>query len=712
MSENQETRKPSDDDRRQVRRSKLVSASGPGSVVKIGRESFAICDTSLWVPEGETAPDVRFQIRLDRLADMLEVSGLYSPPIENAEEEANRRQGHRNRDWSTRVPAYRFPRWLACTNRDCNRLWWWGRPEEERLGPGRWNGERDWLERWSRLRDRDTTPNCPHCADAGEDYLLQPYPNVVVCSKGHLSDLPLGKLVHNYGKASGDAPSCEFRHELRYLRGTQALKKFGVKSAVLECEICKRWLAENDIIKRSDPEKLKRLNLEREATGGGPLDPIEIWCDGKQPWLKSRVENCGIGTHFYGADKNRVEIVPLRHAGPSLYVPTNASAIDIPPDAFRREISDAGGDSMESRKAFQELVEGLRLNRSEWQESRIARRLLKDLHREFRLPQKKILDQALTHVRDNSDEAEVDFNVQVLRAGEFGAFIDAEQPPDLSFARFIVEKVPHASEACEEGDPLGLIGSIRLVNKLRIVRALQGFTRLGGPVVEDGESKQMTPPHLHHDCNWLPAIESIGEGIFLSLAEDQVAAWETECQKFIAHRLNGIFGPGSDPDDVPWTETVDPPRLPRFVLLHTLSHLLQRQLAFESGYAASSLGEVIYASTNEQGRMAGILIYTMEGDERGGMGGLVRLGRPGELRKILTNALMQADWCSNDPICASRERQGPGRRNRAACHACALVNETSCSHQNEYLDRLLLINRRAGFFRKALLGTEQRSTQE
>ena len=38
------------------------------------------------------------------------------------------------------------------------------------------------------------------------------------------------------------------------------------------------------------------------------------------------------------------------------------------------------------------------------------------------------------------------------------------------------------------------------------------------------------------------------------------------------------------------------PCSPKFVLLHTLSHLLIRQLAFESGYNAASLRENIYFS--------------------------------------------------------------------------------------------------------------------
>ncbi len=699
----------SDDDRRPIRRSKLISSAGPGSVVRIGRESFAICDSSLWNLDDQARPDRRLEIRLLRLSDMLAVSALYAPPTEPLELEAQRRQGHKSRDWWTRIPVYRFPRWLLCSDRDCSRLWYWGMLEENRLGPGQWNGENAWLHRWGAADRDDPAPNCPSCAARGKDQWLQPYPYVLACSRGHLSDLKLGELVHKYGQVPDGAPACEFEStpELKYLRGSAAAR-FGRRGPIIECEQCGRWIEESAILDRADPMRLKALNRDRKH----PLDAIKIKCGKKQPWMRDRVEDCPLNTQFWLDDKQRAEIVPLRHAGEKIYHPVAASAIDIPPDAFLRELSDGGSDGLEGETKFVELVEGLRLNRTEWTESVAGQRLLRDLRRATRLSEEEILARATEHLRDaeSATHAQVEGDLdQALRAGEFQAFIDAEQPPDPSFARFIVEKLPHSPDDFGSVDPLHFVSDIRLVHKLRLVRALRGFTRLGGPSGEDGEAELITPPHLHHNCDWLPAVESIGEGIFLAFSEARLAAWEAECATFIEGRLNGILTPTADPDEEPWQQKVDPPRLPRFVFLHTFSHLLMRQLAFESGYAASSLGEVIYASTSDRGRMAGVLIYTMEGDEKGGMGGLVRLGRPAELRKLMTNAIMRADWCSNDPICSSRERQGPRRLNRAACHACALVNEASCSHKNDYLDRMLLVDRRSGVFRDVLASLDERA---
>jgi hypothetical protein len=127
----------------------------------------------------------------------------------------------------------------------------------------------------------------------------------------------------------------------------------------------------------------------------------------------------------------------------------------------------------------------------------------------------------------------------------------------------------------------------------------------------------------------------------------------------------------------------------RFVLLHTLSHLLIRQLCFECGYSSSSLSERIY-SDDEEG-MAGILIYTASADSEGALGGLVREGLPDRLYGTFKTALFRANWCSSDPICSELQQQGVQGLNKSACHACTLVAETSCDHANSLLDRSVLI---------------------
>ncbi len=89
--------------------------------------------------------------------------------------------------------------------------------------------------------------------------------------------------------------------------------------------------------------------------------------------------------------------------------------------------------------------------------------------------------------------------------------------------------------------------------------------------------------------------------------------------------------------------------------------------------------------------MAGILIYTASGDSDGTLGGLVRQGRPDKLPHLIRKAIVAAQWCSSDPLCIESHGQGLDSLNLAACHACALLPETSCEEFNRLLDRGLVV---------------------
>jgi hypothetical protein len=132
----------------------------------------------------------------------------------------------------------------------------------------------------------------------------------------------------------------------------------------------------------------------------------------------------------------------------------------------------------------------------------------------------------------------------------------------------------------------------------------------------------------------------------------------------------------------------------RYVLLHTLSHALMRQIALKCGYTAESIRERIYALPPEhaEGPMAGILLYTAAPDSEGTLGGLVRLGEPAELGRHLAGALEQVKRCSSDPLCAEHTPlTEPRNLHGAACHACLFASETSCERGNRYLDRSVLV---------------------
>lgn len=69
-----------------------------------------------------------------------------------------------------------------------------------------------------------------------------------------------------------------------------------------------------------------------------------------------------------------------------------------------------------------------------------------------------------------------------------------------------------------------LIDQVVQVSRLREVRALVGFTRLSAP--ERGDLEPISRVPLSRAApQWVPAVEQRGEGIFLQLREDAVAAW-------------------------------------------------------------------------------------------------------------------------------------------------------------------------------------------
>ena len=241
-----------------------------------------------------------------------------------------------------------------------------------------------------------------------------------------------------------------------------------------------------------------------------------------------------------------------------------------------------------------------------------------------------------------------------------------------------------------------LINNLVAVDRLRVIEVFQGFSRdinvdkkdvtSVNQLTESDESEDqiIIPPDIDGSADWLPAIELFGEGIFFTLNSELLIEWESNQHiRLRANEINQRYQ-ASDlilPDEVVPT--------PRFIMMHTLAHLLMRELESSAGYPAASLQERIYCSTADDS-MAGIMIYTAVPDIAGTLGGIVNLVEPSKFLRLLDNALRQAEWCSLDPVCGEMEKQGPSWLNRAACHACALVPDTCCSYNNVFLDRVFI----------------------
>ena len=230
------------------------------------------------------------------------------------------------------------------------------------------------------------------------------------------------------------------------------------------------------------------------------------------------------------------------------------------------------------------------------------------------------------------------------------------------------------------------IHSVLLLERLREVNALLGFTRVEAP--EETANPANRPPRASLSRvapDWVPATEVHGEGIFIRFSEEALQAWEQR-DSVKARDLRLLAGHRGWRNARHLDPTESYPGI-RYAMLHTLSHLLIRELALECGYNAASIRERIYA----EGDQAGVLIYTAAADSDGTLGGLVDLGKPENLGRLLRQALTRAGICSSDPICSEHNPGADRSLHSASCHACSFVAETSCEKGNRYLDRALVL---------------------
>lgn len=262
----------------------------------------------------------------------------------------------------------------------------------------------------------------------------------------------------------------------------------------------------------------------------------------------------------------------------------------------------------------------------------------------------------------------------LLRRQEYGALMEGREEADGE-SDFVCEKT--AVDGDFAVDVPDIFTDLRKVTRLREVRALHGFTRLNA--TGDSDSLCALSPEKSF---WLPAIEVIGEGIFLGL--DQRALRDWAARPFAQSRAKLLQKAADKQADAFNRDrsTVDTVK----VALHTLAHVLIDQLSLEAGYPASSLRERLFVDDE----MAGILVYTASSDSAGSLGGVASQADPERFASAVREGLLRLSWCSSDPVCIESEASGTDALNLAACHACVLAPETSCELNNCYLDRALL----------------------
>lgn len=489
-------------------------------------------------------------------------------------------------------------------------------------------------------------PSCPHQGCGG---VLVPMRFVVACENGHLDDFDWGRWAHSGPNASA---GCRSREKLTFTVDEKAATG-GLASLVVGCEVCgsSRSL-----------EEITAKDANRHILGK---------CSCRHPWLFGSQGTC------------EAEPQVLQRGATNLHYPVTISALDIPDDMvvepteefaeqvmahtkyvrLKHFVSDTEGDNKEFVDLLAEAIAG----QVGCQIGTVLDVVKADIDGKPVSGNKKV-------------QTELDQNL--LLNEEWKTILHALREGGILGQNFRARPEPLDGKA-----PLWarrLLDGVVLVERLREVRAYRGFQR-----VKPGGSDQTVPPDVSAAETWLPCTEVFGEGIALSFDLDVLRAWSATLPEKELHDLQQLEQKRQD-ENFWFLPKVDPV----FMALHALSHLLLRRITFECGYSSSSLRERLYFDP-AQGS-AGIMIYTADADSEGSLGGLVRQGKRDRLAQTLHEAAEQGQWCSADPVCSETAGQGLGGFNRAACHACLLVAETSCTCANTVLDRRLLLDEKWG----------------
>lgn len=279
-----------------------------------------------------------------------------------------------------------------------------------------------------------------------------------------------------------------------------------------------------------------------------------------------------------------------------------------------------------------------------------------------------------------AEQSDTELRVEEYKALQTGRIEDGPRNDFVCTA----ESVPHRFDQ--------LIVRVSKVSRLREVRALRGFTRVA-PFVTGGDVP-IAPLSLQ-PSDWLPAIEVLGEGIFIDFDPAAVSQWEAST--FAVERTRAVQA-ALDAASQGRGLSHHPVISARKLMLHAFAHGLIDQLSLDAGYPGSSLRERLYADED----MAGVLIYTASSDSAGSLGGLAAMSAEDRLDDSIAAMLARMSWCSSDPVCIESGNSGSDGLNLAACHSCLLLPETSCELNNTFLDRAMLIGTpdrpNAGFF--------------
>ena len=386
------------------------------------------------------------------------------------------------------------------------------------------------------------------CGECHED--LVPSRFVIACTNGHLDDFPYRKWAHRGRDGSA----------LSHCNGTLRLGTSGttasLRSIVISCSCGVEASTEGSMEGAFRTSALAKLGLR---------------CTGRRPWLRNApAEDC--------TEQPRT----MQRGSSAAWHPVVRSAISIPP--WGEGLSKLIGPLYPHLKGFSDL----------------EIRTYLTMRRTLVQHPGHSMEAAIELVRRMEVEDAADPDDETTRSTGFSA-LRREEYTHLRYGNPEEHDESEQDFVCEapSGDPSVLaplgVEKPMLVKRLREVRALESFTRVDPPSEADGTERR-APLSLADDVDWLPAIEISGEGVFLRLDTERLRHWEklpgvlARAGRIRAHHTALLRSRTT----VSGKEPPESQASPRYILLHTLAHVLVNEWSLDGGYPAAALRERLY----------------------------------------------------------------------------------------------------------------------
>jgi len=470
----------------------------------------------------------------------------------------------------------------------------------------------------------------------------------MTCPNGHIQDLPW-KYWNN--RTSEKQPEQDFSETEEDERGGPIFLDFNSKCCSDQNLIYS--------VSRENSE-LSGIHIECKSCGKsedlGGVFGFRMKCSGNAPWF-------GRNVHHHCEEKLKVVI----KSSNSIYYSNLISSIYIPVNQI-------------NLKQVHRILISKWLERGKQQDE-----IIRDLKLDYEVPEsetKKYLEGSESYISEQS-----------FREVEYHYFLGKENELDdsIKFSRINVSSKIKGFD------------TIVRVEKLKQITVQTSFTRQM-PIDADAillqddefeeiqyEVKRQSTTSKNINTSILPGVESFGEAILFILDKKLLDIW---CENDEVIKSASKIRSRAQASQRKYVRRLSETITPQFLLIHTLSHTIIKELEYVCGYPAASLKERLYVSE----KMLGFMITAIEGTE-GSLGGLVsQCDDLGNLNRIINSAIERAKDCSSDPICENSDGQGVENVNLAACYSCTLLPDISCEMFNSFLDRKLLIDKDFGFF--------------